>query len=123
MGTDHTERGSIIGSDESDPARVKHRCQLSQAISEEFGDVLILSSEIADKALTPKRRELINTIAHREIESQNQLAEILGRDPGNVKRDVAVLIDAGIIGRKKEGRAYRPYLKFDLVLAEGVPHL
>lgn len=122
MGTDHAERGPFIGSDESDPARIKHRYQLSQAISGEFGDVLILSSETADEALTPKRRELLNAIAHREIKSQNQLAEILDRDPGNVKRDLAVLIDAGVVGREKEGRAYRPYVKFDLVLAEGVPH-
>lgn len=107
---------------ESHPERVKRRQRVAEALTDErFGEVLVVSPESADRALTPKRRELIDALASHEVDSQRELAEHLDRDPGNVKRDLAVLIDEGVVAREKQGRSYRPYLKYDTVIAEPVP--
>lgn len=108
--------------DESSPARVKHRHLTAEALAEQgFGDVLVLSTESAERALTPARRAIVNALAHHDVDSQRELAGLLDRDPGNVKRDLAVLIDEGVVGREQSGRAYRPFLKHDAVVAEPVP--
>jgi len=107
---------------ESDSERVKRRLRVAKALpDDEFGEVLVLSVESADRVLTPKRRELIDALASLEADSQRELAELLDRDPGNVKRDLAVLIEEGVVAREKVGRSYRPYLKYDTVIAEPVP--
>jgi len=105
----------------SSPERVKHRHRVAEALPDEFGNVLVLSQESADRVLTPKRRELIDALATYDVDSQRELSERLDRDPGNVKRDLAVLIDEGVVAREKQGRSYRPYLEYDTVIAEPVP--
>ena len=108
--------------DESSPFRVKRRFKLAQALTEiGYENVKVLSAESADRALTPTRREIINTVARHDLESQNELAELLDRDPGNVKRDLAVLIDEGLLEREKNGNSYRPILKYDTILSEPLP--
>lgn len=123
MTTDH--RGAAEGAPtapESSPERVKRRHHVAEALpTDRFGDVLVVSQESADRVLTPKRRELIDVLATFEVDSQRELAERLERDPGNVKRDLTILIEEGVVAREKEGRSYRPYLKYDTVIAEPVP--
>lgn len=109
-----------------DPAvaveRVRRRRELAESLDRtEFGDVYVLSQESADRALTPARRSVIQALHRHDVGSQRELADRLDRDPGNVKRDIAVLIDEGIVGREQTGRAYRPYLKYDTVLVEPIP--
>lgn len=107
---------------ESSPGRVHRRYRVAASLPpEQFGEVLVVSAESADRVLTPKRRELIDALASYDVDSQRELADRLDRDPGNVKRDLAVLIDEGVVAREKEGRSYRPYLKYDTVIAEPTP--
>lgn len=123
MATDHRGAGDgALTPPESSPERVERRHRVAEALpTDRFGDVLVVSQESADRVLTPKRRELIDALATLEIDSQRELAERLERDPGNVKRDLAILIEEGVVAREKEGRSYRPYLKYDTVIAEPVP--
>lgn len=107
---------------ESSSERVKRRQRVAESLpAEQFGEVLVVSQQSADRVLTAKRRELIDALETHEVDSQRELAELLDRDPGNVKRDLAVLIDEGVVAREKQGRSYRPYLKHDTVIAEPVP--
>jgi len=102
--------------------RVRRRRQLAESLDRsEFGDVYVLSQESADRALTPARRSVIQALHRHDVASQRELADRLDRNPGNVKRDVAVLIDEGIVAREQTGRAYRPYLKYDTLLVEPLP--
>lgn len=115
-------RRADVGLDESDPERVERRRQVAEALDGgAFGEVLVVSQESADRVLTPARREIIDVLAVHDVDSQRALAERLDRDPGNVKRDLAVLIDEGVVAREKQGRSYRPYLKYDTVVAEPAP--
>ncbi len=82
--------------------------------------MLVLSHESADCALTPTRREIVEALAKHSFDSQRQLAEHLGRDPGNVKRDLDVLSEENIVAHEADGRAKRPVLKYDTVTVEPV---
>lgn len=107
---------------EASPERVKRRQRVAESLpADAFGDVLVISAESADRVLTPKRRQLVDALATNDVDSQRGLADLLDRDPGNVKRDLAVLIEEGVVAREKEGRSYRPYLKYDTVIAEPLP--
>lgn len=115
-------RRADVGLDESDPERVERRRRVAEALGGgAFGEVLVVSQESADRVLTPARREIIDVLAVHDVDSQRALAERLDRDAGNVKRDLAVLIDEGVVAREKQGRSYRPYLKYDTVVAEPAP--
>lgn len=115
-------RRADVGLDESDPERVERRRRVAEALGGgAFGQVLVVSQESADRVLTPARREIIDVLSTHDVDSQRVLAERLDRDPGNVKRDLAVLIDEGVVAREKQGRSYRPYLKYDTVVAEPAP--
>jgi predicted transcriptional regulator len=106
---------------ESDPTRVRRRVAVAQALGDAgFGDVLVLSHESADRALTPARRELIDVLSSKSVESQRQLAEIVGRDPGNVQRDIDVLIEEGVVARERDGKSMRPSLTHETVVVEPI---
>lgn len=106
---------------ESDLDRMLGRYAVADALADAgFGDVLVLSHESADRALTPTRREIIEALADGEFDSQRKLAEHLDRDPGNVKRDLDVLCEEGVVRRETDGRAKRPVLKYDTVTVEPV---
>lgn len=112
----------VPSADESSPERVKRRHRIGEALDrDEFGEVYVVSHESADRVFTPARREIVDALAVRDVGSQRELADLLGRDAGNVKRDLAVLIDEGVVARERNGRSYRPYLKYDTVVAEPVP--
>lgn len=106
---------------ESDLDRVLGRHAVAGALADAgFGDVLVLSHESADRALTPTRREIVEALSTEEFGSQRQVAEHLDRDPGNVKRDLDVLCEEGVVTRETDGRAKRPVLKHDTVTVEPV---
>ena len=105
----------------SDPRRVRTRSEVAQALSRAgFGDVYVVPYEIAEEVLTTRRRQIVDALAEREFESQRELARHLDLDPGNIKRDLALLIDHDIVAREDTGRSKRPYLKHDTVVQEPV---
>jgi hypothetical protein len=55
-----------------------------------------------------------------DFESQGKLARHLGRDPGNVGRDIDVLVDEGLVDRVQNGRAKKPVLTHDTYVVEPI---
>lgn len=107
--------------DEADPDRVLCRHKVGEALAKAgFGDVLVLSHEGADEVLTPARREIIEALSSHEVSSIRELAEVLDRDPGNLTRDLKILVAENVLRYVDEGRSKRPELKYDTVIAEPV---
>ena len=82
--------------------------------------VQVLSLESAERVLTPKRRELIEVLRSEDIESVRDLARRVGRDKGQVSRDLGVLAEHGVISYEEDGRAKRPYLIQEHIVVEPV---
>ena len=111
------------GVEESAPERVVTRHKVGEALSQAgFGDVAVLSHESADKVLTPARRDIIQVLATHDISSLRELADILDRDPGNLTRDMKVLVAENIIRYVESGKAKRPELKHDTIISEPLQH-
>jgi DNA-binding transcriptional ArsR family regulator len=107
--------------DETSPERVLRRHTVGEALSGAgFGDVLVVSHESAEQALTPARREIIETLSSHDVSSVRELADVLNRDPGNLTRDLKVLVAENVLRYVDEGRSKRPELKYDTVIAEPV---
>jgi len=119
--TDDAPEEASSETDEPVPERAYARYEMGQALSEsEFGDVLVLSHEAADRALTPRRREIIETLATCDVTSVRDLADRSGRDPGNLSRDLQVLVAENVIRHVEDGRAKRPELKHDTIVVEPI---
>lgn len=104
---------------ESDPTRAFTRHKAGEALAKAgFGDVLVLSHEQADQVLTPARRAVIDTLATQEVSSLRDLANHLDRNPGNLSRDMQVLVAENIIRYEENGKAKRPELKHDTIITE-----
>lgn len=107
--------------DEADESRVFARFTVAQALGDAgFGDILVLSHESAARALTESRRTILETLTTGEFESQGELARHLDRDPGNVGRDIDVLVDEGLVDRVPNGRAKKPVLTHDTYVVEPI---
>jgi len=78
----------------------------------------ILSVESAETVLTPKRRELIETLRREDVQSVRDLARRVARDKGQVSRDLGVLAEHGVVQYEKNGRAKRPTLVQAYILVE-----
>lgn len=101
--------------------RVLGRAELGLALSQAgYGDVHVLSHEAGDRALTGNRRELVDVINAEEVASIRDLARRVGRDKGNVKRDLDVLVEENIVAFESDGRAKRPYVKPDTIVQEPI---
>ena len=83
-----------------------------------FDDVIVLSHDAADRALTPSRRKSLDALATNEISSLRELADILDRNPGNLSRDLKVLVAEDIIRYESDGKSKRPELKHDTIVQE-----
>lgn len=104
---------------EDDVERVLSRTEFGLALSRAgFGDVHVLSHEAADRALTRNRRELIRVIDSADVASISDLARRVGRDKGNVKRDLDVLARENVVAFETDGRAKRPFIRPDTVVQE-----
>ena len=107
--------------DESSPERTLLRASVARAFAEshaDFGSVKVLSHEIGERILTPKRTELINVLERTDVGSQRELARIVGRDPGAVQRDLSELSDADLINLGRNGRSIEPELAYDTIIIE-----
>lgn len=104
---------------EDDESRVIVSTEVGRTLSAAgFGDVHVLSHEAADRALTKNRRELISVINREPIESIRGLARRVGRDKGNVKRDLDVLVEENLVEFVTDGRSKRPTIKPDTIIPE-----
>lgn len=106
---------------ESSVDRVLLRTEVARRLTaggDELGSVKVISHEMADRVFTPKRREILQTLNHREVSSQRELARVLDRDPGAVQRDLTELVEADLVDIVEDGRSNRPRLAHDTIIAE-----
>ncbi|MFC5133794.1 MULTISPECIES: ArsR family transcriptional regulator [Haloferacaceae] len=82
--------------------------------------VQVISWESANTVLTPKRREIVETLRQGDVESVRGLARKLDRDKGQVSRDLADLAEIGVVRYEKNGNAKRPTLTQDHVVVEPI---
>jgi len=82
--------------------------------------VNVLSHESAERVLTEKRRELIDTLRREEVESVRDLARRVGRDKAQVSRDLGVLAEHAVVNFEETGREKRPYLANDHLVVEPI---
>lgn len=106
---------------ENSDARRQRRRELARTLaSSGLDNVHVLSHESADEALSPRRRDLVYTIAHQDVDSVRDLAAAVGRDHGQVSRDLRRLAEHGLVAFEEGGRSKRPYLPHDHVVIEPV---
>jgi len=82
--------------------------------------VNVVPKDLAKKILTEKRIEIIETVQEEEVESINDLARKLDRDPSIVTRDLELLKRYGIIDFKKEGNRKVPVRTAEKVVVEPI---
>lgn len=86
----------------------------------ESDDIFIVPLDSSDTVFSEVRLELVCKLMKRSVESQEGLAEIVGRDPGNVQRDLKLLADEGLVEFEEEGRSKRPYLTYNTIISSAV---
>ncbi|QDX41875.1 helix-turn-helix domain-containing protein [Salarchaeum sp. JOR-1] len=82
--------------------------------------VQVLSYEEATHVLTPKRRQIIETLKQNNVASVSELARSLNRDKGQVSRDLKTLAEHGIIRYDESDRAKAPYLTQRHIVVEPI---
>ena len=108
-----------VDTDESSTERTLLRTSVARELSGDgFGSVKVLSHEAADRVFTAMRREIISLLNNREVSSQREIARLLDRDPGAVKRDLEQLAKADLLTIEQAGRSKRPTLKHDTIVVE-----
>ena len=83
-------------------------------------DTLVLRFETAEEVLTPKRKELINTIKNEEVQSVTQLSELVNRDKSRVSKDLKKLYENDIIEFDELDGGKSPRLKHDVIDIEPI---
>lgn len=74
----------------------------------------------AQKLFTEKRRELLQTLSHKEFDSITELAEELGRDKKNVSEDIKKFYENGIVDLEDQGRSKKPVFEFERIEIENL---
>lgn len=82
--------------------------------------VQVISWESAQTALTPKRREIIETLRSEDVDSVRGLARLLDRDKSPVSQDLSKLAELGIVRYEERGSAKSPQLTQEHVVVEPV---
>lgn len=78
-----------------------------EAYPDEF-IVLPLDPDIISKVLSPERIRLLHELrAQGPFSSVNELADCLGRDQSRVSRDVADLVEMGLVKSERDGKSKR----------------
>jgi len=94
-----------------DADRVDRRAEMARALARGgMEGVQVISLETAQKVLTPKRYEIIDLLRREDVESVRALARKLGRDKGQVSRDLQELAEHAIIEYETDGRSKSPRL-------------
>lgn len=105
----------------SEEARSERRSEMARALARGGMDgVHILTLEQAEAVLSPKRQEIIEALGQGEYESVRALARDLGRDKGQVSRDLGVLAEHGIVTFEADGCSKRPRLTQEHIVIEPI---
>lgn len=105
----------------SEEARSECRSEMARALARGGMDgVHILTLEQAEEVLSPKRQEIVEALGQGEYKSVRALARDLGRDKGQVSRDLGVLAEHSIVTFETDGRSKSPRLTQEHVLIEPI---
>lgn len=85
-----------------------------------YEDFLVLERETAERVLTEKRLELLDTLRAERVESISDLAARLDRDVSAVYRDLDLLFEHGLVEYETDGSRKAPRLKHEHVFVEPV---
>lgn len=85
-----------------------------------FDDVHTLRRDTAERVLTDARTELVEEIATGDVESVRDLARRTNRNVSIVSRDLAKLVEAGIVEYEDDGSKKRPVLAHQNVFVKPV---
>ena len=120
MADNQSNHSIVAGPGEvADPNRVQTRLEIEKALSGSgFGDLLVLSYESVREVFTPKRREIIEVLATERVSSVRDLADRLDRNPGNVSRELDLLVEHEVVGYIDNGTAKQPVLAHDTIISE-----
>lgn len=103
------------------PDRADLRGKMARSLAQGgMSDVQVISWESAETVLTPKRRELLETLRETDPESVRALARKLGRDKSQVSTDLSTLAELGIIRYETNGNAKAPRLTQDHIVVEPI---
>jgi predicted transcriptional regulator len=109
------------GSHSSLEERRERRAEMAQALARGgMEGVHVISLEQAEEVLTPRRMEILDVLSHGEYESVRGLARELGRDKGQVSRDLGLLAEHGIVTFDTDGRSKSPRLGQEHVVIEPI---
>jgi len=109
------------GSHISPEERRERRAEMARALARGgMEGVHVISLEQADEVLTPRRKEILEVLSKDEYESVRGLARELGRDKGQVSRDLGLLAEHGIVTFDTDGRSKSPRLGQEHVVVEPV---
>ena len=101
--------------------RITARSELARALAQGgFGPVQVISIEAANDVLTPRRVEILETLACEEVKSVRDLARRLGRDKGQVSRELGTLVKHGIVRFERVGAAKKPTLTQERIVVEPI---
>jgi len=104
-----------------DQSAVEVRAKMARALAAGgFNGVNVTSRDTADRVLTDRRLELLETIKHEQPESVRDLARMVDRDKGAVSRDLATLCEAAVVTYEENGRAKRPVLAQEHLVVEPI---
>lgn len=105
----------------SEAARSERRSEMARALARGgMEGVHILTLEQAEEVLSPKRQEIVEALGQGAYESVRALARELGRDKGQVSRDLGVLAEHGIVTFETDGRSKSPRLTQEHVIIEPI---
>lgn len=120
MAANQSDSSVVAGTGEvSDPGRVQTRLEIANALSGAgFSDVLVLSYESVREVFTSKRLEIIEVLATENVSSVRDLAERLDRNPGNVSRELELLVKHNVVEYIGNGTAKQPVLEHNTIISE-----
>ena len=105
----------------SEEIQIKRRQEMARALARGgVDDSHIISYQSAHEVLTPRRREIIDTLNEETPDSVRALSRTLDRDKAAVSRDLGVLAEHNLVTYEEEGSAKRPVLVSENVVVEPV---
>lgn len=98
---------------------VQRREQLADALNAAgYTDVYVLAREDARDVLGEHCLDILEYLRDHDVRSVSSLADGLGRDTGNVSRDLRVLADVGLVNLVRDGQSKVPTLVHETVVVE-----
>lgn len=102
-----------------DESAARRRGRMARVLAANgFDGVQVISRESAREVMTEKRLELLERLRDGEFDSVSDLADAVGRDKGDVSRDLKLLTRNGVVTYGLEGNRKVPELTGETIVVE-----